>query len=148
MAGYHQTIIVGRVGNRDDTIRYTASGTAVFGFSVAVNERWNDRQSNERREKTTWYRVTLWRRLAESLQQYIQVGTEIMVVGTVEARAYTNNAGEAAASLDLTARDIQLLGGRGDGQGQGGQGYQGQQGQGGGFDDFAPPPDDVNDIPF
>ncbi len=140
MAGWHQTIIIGNVGSRDEILQFTDSGVARFSFSVAVTERWNDRQTNERREKTTWYRVTLWRRLAESLHQYIQVGRQVMVTGNVEARPYTNRAGETAASLDLTARDIQLLGNRGDGQGQ--------QGQGSGFDDFTPPPDNVNDIPF
>lgn len=137
MAGYQQTIIIGNVG-RDPEFKFTSSGVAVCSFSVAVTERWTDRATNERKEKTNWYRVSAWRGLAETCNQYVRKGMQIMVVGSVEARGYTNNAGEAAASLELTARDIQFLGSRG-----------GEGGEYGGFeDDFAAPPRDVNDIPF
>lgn len=113
--GWQQTIIVGNVGRIDDPgLRYTQSGTAVLSFSVAVTERWNDRNSNQRNEKTTWYRVTCWRQLAETMAQYIEVGKQVMVIGSVEADAYMNNNNEPAASLKLTARDVQLLGQRGD----------------------------------
>lgn len=115
MAGWHQTIIVGNVGRLDEGgLKYTGSGTAVLGFSVAVTERYTS--NGERQEKTTWYRVTCWRQLAETMAQFIEVGKQVMIVGNVEADAYMNNAGEPAASLKLTARDVQLLGSRGDGE--------------------------------
>ena len=44
MAGWHQTIVIGNVG-RDPELRYTQSGAAVCSFSVAVTERWTDRQN-------------------------------------------------------------------------------------------------------
>jgi single-strand DNA-binding protein len=139
MAGYQYTIIVGNVG-RDPELRYTQSGVAVASFSVAVTERWSDRQSNERREKTTWFRVSAWRQLAETVNQYVHKGMQIMIAGTIEASAYLDNAGQAAATLELTARDIQFLGSRGDSQ---------AGGQGSGYDDYGQPPaDDLNDIPF
>ncbi|HLV36514.1 MAG TPA: single-stranded DNA-binding protein, partial [Spirillospora sp.] len=75
--------------------------------------------------------------LAETCNQYLAKGRQVMVVGTVEARAYINNAGEAAASLELRARDVRFIGGR-----DGGAGGRGEYG------DFAPPPDDIGDIPF
>ena len=113
MAGWHQTIIVGNVGRiYNDGLKYTQSGTAVLSFSVAVTERWTDRQSNQRQEKTTWYRVTCWQQLAETMAQFIEVGKQVMVVGNVEADAYMNKDNEPAASLKLTARDVQLLGSR------------------------------------
>lgn len=134
---FHQTIIIGNLG-RDPELRYTQSGRAVCSFSVAVSERWTDRQTNEKREKTTWYRVSAWGNLGENCSRYLSKGRQVMVLGTVEARGYTNSAGEAAASLELTARDVQFLSGRGDGDG-------GNRNE---YDDFAPPPNDMNDIPF
>ena len=133
---WHQTIIVGNLGN-DPELRYLQSGAAVCSFNVAVNETWTDRQTNERRDKTTWYRVSAWNQLGETCNQYLAKGRQVMVVGTVEARGYVNNAGEAAASLDLRARDVRFMGGRDGGSG-------GQQGD---YQDFAPP-GDVDDIPF
>ncbi|MCL4256127.1 MAG: single-stranded DNA-binding protein [Anaerolineae bacterium] len=140
MAGWHQTIIIGNVGREPD-MRYTPTNIPVCSFTVAVTERWNDRQSNEKREKTTWYRVTCWRGLAETANQYVKKGMPIMVVGTVEARGYKNNAGEAAASLELTATTFQFLGG-----GNMGGGGSGEH-SGDNYDDFAPPTN-MGDIPF
>ena len=148
---WHQTIIVGNLG-RDPELRYLQSGTAVCSLNVAVSESWNDRQSGERREKTTWYRVSVWGAQAETCNQYLSRGRQVMVIGTVSARAYTNNAGEAAASLDMRAFQVRFLGGRQDSGGYegGGQGrqYPQAQRQRGSQDDFAPPPSDVGEIPF
>lgn len=109
MAGYQYTIIVGNVG-RDPELRYTQSGTAVCDFSVAVSRRWTDRQSGQQREKTTWFRVSAWRGLAETASQYVHKGMQIMVAGEVDVSAFIGQDGEARGSLDLTARDIQFLG--------------------------------------
>ena len=114
MASWHQTIIVGNVGNSPE-IKYLQSGVAVCSFSVAVNEVWHDKGTNEKRDKTTWYRVSCWQKMAETANQYVHKGMQIMIVGTVSVNAYTNNAGEAAASLELTARDMKFMSGRGDG---------------------------------
>ncbi len=127
--GWHQTVIIGNLGG-DPELRYLQSGQAVCNFSVAVSERWRDRQSGEQRERTTWYRVAAWGPLGETCNQYLARGRQVMVAGNVRARGYINNNGEAAASLDLTARDVQFLGGRGDDGGgqQGGNWQGGQQG--------------------
>jgi single-strand DNA-binding protein len=147
MAGFQQTIIIGNVG-RDPEMRYTQSGVAVCSFSVAVTERWNDRQTNEKREKTNWYRVSCWRGLAETANQYVRKGMQIMISGTVEASSYLGQDGQPRATLELTARDMQFLGSRGDNFSvPGDDDYSG----GGGRqqdDDFSPPPRDVSDIPF
>lgn len=134
MAGYQQTMIIGFVG-REPELRYTQSGVAVCSFSVAVTEKWTDKQSNEKREKTAWYKVSAWRQLGEICNQRVHKGMQVMVVGNVEARGYTNNAGEAAASLELTARDVQFLGGRGDSNHNDG-------------DNYPPTPDNQSTNPF
>lgn len=114
MAGYQYTIIVGNVG-RDPELRYTQSGVAVCDFSVAVSRRWTDRNSNEQREETTWFRVSAWRGLAETCNQFVHKGMQIMVTGRVGASAYVGQDGQARASLEITAQDVQFLGRRGEG---------------------------------
>ena len=152
---WHQTIIVGNLG-RDPELRYMQNGRAVCNFNVAVSERWRDRQTQEQRERTTWYRVAVWGPQAESCNTYLSTGRRVMVIGNVSANAYINNNGEAAASLDLNARDVRFLGSREDGQGGGG--YSQSGGQRGGQRESAPrddrasnwsePPSSVDDIPF
>ena len=139
MAGYEQTIIIGNVG-RDPELKYLPSGSAVCNFSVAVTTRWNDRQSGERRERTTWYNCSSFNKSAEILNQYVKKGSQIMIEGTVSARAYMGNDGEPRASLDIRVNNFQFLGGRdGDGGGNYDDGnYGGNQGN----------PQELDDIPF
>lgn len=138
MAGYQYCVIIGNVG-RDPEMRMTQTGVPVVSFSVAVTERWNDRQTNEKKEQTNWYRVTAWRGLAEVCNQYVRKGMQIMVTGTPKASAYLGQDNEPRATLELTARDVQFLGRPGDQFATEGSG---------GFDDFAPPANDMDDIPF
>ena len=109
--GYQYTIIIGNVG-RDPELRYTQNGVAVCDFSVAVSRKWTDRNSNEPREKTIWFRVTAWRALAETCNEFVRKGMQVMVTGEVDASAYVGQDGEARASLDLTAQNVQFLGSR------------------------------------
>ena len=117
MSGYQYTVIVGNVG-QEPTMRYTKEGTAVCDFSVAVNRVWTDKASGERAEEVTWFRVTCWRALAEIASQYVVKGRQVMVAGRVSVDAYIDKHGEARATLELTAQDLQLLGARGDGEGE------------------------------
>lgn len=142
MAGYEQSTIVGNVG-RDPEMRYLQSGANVTSFSVAVTTRWTDRNTQEKREKTNWYNVSCWGRLAEIANQYVTKGTQIMVVGTVSARAWTGQDGEARASLDLRAESFQLLGGRDDNMSGGNSGSSNNN-----YDNSSPPPQELDDIPF
>jgi single-strand DNA-binding protein len=137
MAGYEQTIIVGNVG-RDVEVKQLNGGATVASFTIAVTTRWTDRNSQEKRERTTWYRVSAWNRLGEIAAQYVKKGTQIMVVGTVTANAFMGQDGEPRASLELRAETFQLLGGGSNGGGQGSSGY----------DDYAAPPQELDDIPF
>ncbi len=153
---WHQTIIVGNLGG-DPELRYMQNGRAVCNFSVAVSERWRDRQTNEQQERTTWYRVAVWGPQAENCNTYLAKGRRVLVTGNVSARGYINNNGEAAASLDLNARDVRFLSSRGE-DGQQGGGWQGGGSQGGGrreaqrrddrASNYADPPSSVDDIPF
>lgn len=137
---YQHTIIVGNVG-RDPELRYLQNGVAVCDFSVAVNKRFKT-ANGEQRDETTWFRVTCWRQLAETVKQYLTRGRQVMVVGEVKATAYLDKSGQPAATLEITASEIKFLGGRGEGAGQG-------ETSGGGnrYEDFAPP-GQMDDIPF
>lgn len=134
---YQRIIIVGNVG-KDAEMRYTPSGVPVTSFSVAVNRRWNS-ATGEQQEKTTWFRVTCWRKLAETAGQYVKKGTRILVEGEVEAQAYIDREGAARGTLELTANTFKFLSSRSEsGEGAGG-------GPTGGADDF---PVHEDDIPF
>lgn len=128
MAGYQQCLIIGNVG-RDPETRDLPNGDKVTNFSVAVTRKWSDRQTNERREETTWFRVACYRQLADIANQYVRKGGQVMVSGRISARAYLDNNQQPAVSLDLNADQLQLLGSR-DGA-EGGGAYSGGGASGG-----------------
>ncbi len=107
---YQRVVIVGNLGS-DPEMRFTPSGVPVTSFSVAVNRRWTN-SNGEPQEKTTWFRVTAWRKLAELCNQYLSKGRLVLVEGEVEANAWADSQGNPRATLELTARNVRFLGGR------------------------------------
>jgi single-strand DNA-binding protein len=112
---YQQITLIGNLGT-DPEMRYTQSGVPVTTFSLAVTRRWSG-QDGQRQEKTIWFRVTAWRKLAEFSSQYLTKGRQVLVVGEMEEpRVWTDSrSGEARAGLDVTANTIQFVGNKPDG---------------------------------
>lgn len=107
---YQQITLIGNLGN-DPEMRYTPSGVAVASFSLAVSKSWTT-EGGEKQDKTTWFRVTCWRKQAEVVSQYLGKGKQVMVVGEVEeARAFTDKSGNQRASLEVTATTVRFLSG-------------------------------------
>ena len=134
-----QITLVGNVG-RDPELRFTPSGAAVCNFTLATNRTWTDRNSNERRQETTWWKITVWGAQAETVNQYVSKGRQVLVTGSrIKADAYTGQDGQPRASIELTADNVTFLSGGG---GSGGDSYS----QGDYDDNYAP--SEVDDIPF
>jgi len=110
---YQQLTLVGNLGN-DPEMRYTPSGVPVATFSLAVSRSWVS-ADGQKQEKTTWFRVTAWRKLAETVSQYLTKGKQVLVIGEIEeARTYTDRDGNNRASLEVTAQTVRFIGQRGD----------------------------------
>ena len=116
---YQMITLLGNVGG-DAEMRYTPSGTAVTNFSVAVSKRMKGKDG-EKADKTTWFRVAVWAQMAESLTPYLLKGQQVLVEGELEEpRIYEDRkSGENKVSLEVTAREIRLVGKRSEGQGGG-----------------------------
>lgn len=67
--------LIGRVG-KDPEMRYTNSGKAVCGFSLATNEMG--------KEKTTWHNLTAWEKTAELCEKYVKKGDLLYIQGRIE----------------------------------------------------------------
>jgi len=104
---YQRIEVVGYLG-RDPEMRYTPRGQAVTTFSVATTRRWLG-QDGQPQEKTTWFRVTAWGRLAEVCYQYLAKGRQVMVEGEIDASAWMGQDGQPRATLELRARSVRFL---------------------------------------
>jgi single-strand DNA-binding protein len=105
---FQQILLVGNLG-ADPELRYTPQGTPVASFTLAVNRVWTDNQG-ERQEKTTWFRVTAWRKQAETCAEFLRKGRRVLVVGEMEeASTWTDRDGHPRASLEVTALTVKFL---------------------------------------
>ena len=105
---YEQCVVVGNLG-ADPEMRYTPAGDAVTNFSVAVNARWTG-ADGEPHDRTTWYKVVCWGKLAESTNKYLVKGRKVMVTARrIQAEAYLDREGKPKAALKLTADAVKFL---------------------------------------
>lgn len=96
----NKIIIIGNATNSPE-LRKTGNGTAVTGFTVAVNRRF---------EKTTdFFKVNAWRGLAEVCAKYIEKGSRVAVIGELQTRSYTAKDGTARVSVEVSADEVEFL---------------------------------------
>jgi single-strand DNA-binding protein len=112
---FNKIILVGNLG-RDPELRYTPQGTPVCSFSLATNEKRKDRTTGENQDLTTWFRVTLWGRQAETASQYLTRGRPVYIEGRLRVEEYTDRDGKLRHSLEVNASDMQFIGGGGRGE--------------------------------
>ena len=106
---FNKIILVGNLG-RDPELRYTPQGTPVCSFSMATNERRKDK-SGEMQDQTTWFRVTLWGRQAETASQYLTKGRPVYIEGRLRVEEWTDRDGKPRQTLEVHATDMQFIGG-------------------------------------
>ena len=157
MGNLNKVMIIGYTG-RDAELRYTANGTALSDFSVAVSRRWQSRQTGEWEDETEWFNVTLFGDQAERISQYITKGKQLYVEGRLRTRNWDDDQGVRHYRTELIANTVQFLdrrqdgggdgdwgGNRGGGRGRGGGDWDGGGGGGRGRGSGV---SDVDDLPF
>ena len=133
MSSVNKVIIVGRLG-QDPELNYLPSGNAVANLSVATSEQWKDKQSGEKQERTEWHRVSMFGRLGEIASQYLAKGSLVYIEGRLQTDKYEKD-GVTKYATKIIAKDMQMLGGKGE------QTSQPQQQP----EQSAPPADDFDD---
>ena len=96
------------VGNatRDPELRYTAGGAATASFGLAVNRRWQNRQTQEWEEQVSFFNVVAWREMAENIGESITKGTRVVVTGRLEQRSWETPQGEKRTVVEVVADEI------------------------------------------
>lgn len=106
---FNKIILVGNLG-RDPELRYTPQGTPVCSFTMATNERRKDK-NGEMQDQTTWFKVTLWGRQAETASQYLTKGRPVYIEGRLRVEEWTDRDGKPRHTLEVNATDMQFIGG-------------------------------------
>ncbi len=121
MASFNKVILVGNL-TRDPQVRYTPGGSAVAEVGLAVNRSWFDKNSNSRKEETTFVDVTLWGRTAEVASEYLTKGRSVLIEGRLQLDQWDDKeSGQKRSKLKVVGENMTMLGGRGESGGGGGQ---------------------------
>lgn len=106
---FNSITLVGNLG-RDPELRYSAQGTPICQFTMATNDR--IQKNGEWVKHTTWFRVTVFGKQAESCSQYLQKGRQVYVQGRMRTEEYVDRNGDKRFSNEVIAdsRGVQFLG--------------------------------------
>lgn len=143
--GLNKVMLIGNLGQNPE-LRFTQSETAVLNFSLATNERWQDKHSGEWQDRTEWHKIIVWGKRAEGLSKFLLKGHTVFVEGKIQNRMWEDKEGNKRYSIEIVASKVVVLkGGEKRPQREPGEDY-------GGYDDRRgpPPPSDFSDddIPF
>jgi len=124
----NKTLLIGNLGQEPE-LRFTKGGQGVLSLRMATNERYKDRDG-EWKELTEWHTVVVWGKRAEGLSRVVSKGTQLFIEGRLQTRSWEDKQGQKRYTTEVVAREVILLGSKGDGGGGGGG--QGSRGGGGG----------------
>lgn len=93
---------------RDPELRFTPSGAAVASFGLAVNRRWQNRQSQEWEEEVSFFDVSCWAQLAENVSESVAKGMRVTVTGRLEQQSWEDKSGDKRSKVQVVADDVAL----------------------------------------
>ncbi|MEM7338152.1 MAG: single-stranded DNA-binding protein [Actinomycetota bacterium] len=93
---------------REPELRFTPSGQAVANFGVAVNRRWQNRQTQEWEEAVSFFDVTAWSQLAENIAETVGKGTRVTVSGRLDQRSWETQDGDKRSKVEIVADDVAI----------------------------------------
>ena len=97
--------IVGNI-TRDPELRFTNTGRGMANFGVAVNRRWQNRQSGEWEEQVSFFNVVAWGDMGENIAATCSKGTRVIVTGRLEQRSYETQNGEKRSVVEIIADEV------------------------------------------
>ena len=102
----NKVILLGYLG-KDPDLRTTADGRSVARFTLAASENWKE-EGGDRQQRTDWFNVVAWNRLAEICKEYLHKGSRIYLEGRLQSRCIEIEEGKSTV-LEVVARVIKML---------------------------------------
>ena len=99
---------IGNLG-KDPETRQTSTGETCCNFSIAVSQRWKDKQTDEQSEKTEWINLVVFGKLADICDQYLKKGSKIYASGRMQTRKWQDKEGNDRYSTEIVLEQLEML---------------------------------------
>lgn len=97
----NKVILIGRLG-KDPEIRSLQDGKEIANFTLATSEKWKDKNSGDRKEKTEWHKVVVFNpALVGVVKSYIKKGSQVYVEGALQTRKWQDKEGKDNYSTEI-----------------------------------------------
>ena len=112
MASLNKVLLMGNL-TRDPELRFTAGGSALTKFGLAVNRKY--KQGEEWKEDVCFVDITVWGKQAETCAEYLSKGKSVFIDGRLNFSSWESKEGQKRNKLDVVANSVQFLGNTGSG---------------------------------
>ncbi len=102
----NKVFLIGRL-TRDPELRYTGNNTPVASFSLAVNRNFTNQQGER---EADFFNITVWRKQAENVKNYLSQGSQVAVEGRLQTRNYEDKDGQKRYVTEVVADNVEFLG--------------------------------------
>jgi single-strand DNA-binding protein len=130
---YNRIILIGNL-TRDPELRYSAQGTPISNFRLAVSSKF--KSSGDSRDETLFIDVVSFGKQAEIVSQYLSKGKSVLVEGRLRERSWEAD-GQKRSKMEVLAQSVRFLSRKAEGAAEGPA------------EEFSAPPEETTDIePF
>ena len=105
MASDNFVLLTGNV-TKDPELRFTNGGQPVLSFGLAVNRRWQNKQTQEWEEQVSFFDIVAWRDIANNAAESLSKGDRVTVTGRLEQRSWETDNGEKRYKIEISADEI------------------------------------------
>lgn len=101
MASVNKTILLGALG-ADPEVKSFQNGGRICNLRVATSEKWNDKTTGEKKEKTEWHSVTLNSDgLVSVAERFLKKGSKVYIEGKLQTRKWQDASGNDRYTTEI-----------------------------------------------
>jgi single-strand DNA-binding protein len=104
----NKVTLAGRL-TADPELKQTQSGVSLVTFSLAVNRRFQSRDSQQQQPEADFFRITAWRNTAEFIAKFFRKGSAICICGSIQNRNWTDQNGQKHYMTDIVAEEAYFV---------------------------------------
>jgi len=104
-----KTLIIGNVGNKELT--FTKSNMAILNLSVATTKKWNDKETGNLKEETSWHKIKVFGKMAQNCDKFLNKGSKVYIEGELKYGSYEKD-GIKHYTTEIIANTVQFLDGK------------------------------------